>query len=200
MATCEAAPDGYKDDRPLAEALGAEFAVWDAAGVDWGRFDRVIVRSPWDYTLRREPSSSSWASALDGKLQNEPAVLRWNSDKRYLADLADAGLPVVFTQFVGPSEDPHSELKGEVVVKPQISAGARDTGRFSACAHAGGLALVGRLRGEGRTAMVQPYLPAVEAQGETAIVFFAGDPSHVLRKGAAVLGPDEVAPIHEGAR
>jgi len=120
-------------------------------------------------------------------------VLRWNSDKRYLADLEEAGLPVVATEFVGPS-DPIPDLEGEVVVKPTISAGARDTGRFSSCAHAGALALVARVRGEGRTAMIQPYLPAVEVHGETAIVFFAGEPSHVLRKGA-VLGADEEAPL-----
>ena len=61
-----------------------------------------------------------------------------------------------------------------MVVKPTISAGARDTGRFSPCAHASALALIARLRDEGRTAMVQPYLPAVEDRGETAIVFTAG--------------------------
>ncbi len=102
---------------------------------------------------------------------------------------------MVSTEFVGPG-DPLPELDGEVVVKPTISAGARDTGRFSACAHAGALALVARLREEGRTAMVQPYLPAVEEHGETAIVFIGGEISHVLRKGA-VLGADEEAPIRE---
>ena len=122
-------------------------------------------------------------------------MLRWNSDKRYLADLAEAGLPVVSTDFVGP-DDPIPDFDGEVVVKPTISTGARDTGRFSTCAHVGALSLVARLREEGRTAMVQPYLPAVEAHGETAIVFIAGELSHVLRKGA-VLGPDEEAPIRE---
>ena len=62
--------------------------------------------------------------------------------------------------------------------------------------HDEALALVARLRDAGRTAMVQPYLPAVEAHGETAIVFFGGEPSHVLRKGV-VLGADEEAPIRE---
>ena len=55
-------------------------------------------------------------------------------------------------------------------------------------------ALIERLTAAGRTAMVQPYLPAVEARGETAIVMFAGRESHVLRKGA-VLAPDEEAPL-----
>jgi hypothetical protein len=194
IATCAALPEGYDDDHPLAEALAADFAVWDDPAVDWGRFDRVIVRSPWDYTFKRE-AFLEWADSLGETLENRPEVLRWNSDKRYLADLAEAGLPVVETRFVGPS-DPLPDLDGEVVVKPTISAGARDTGRFSEPAHGQALALLGGLREQGRTAMVQPYLPAVEAHGETAIVFFGGEPSHVLRKGA-VLGADEVAPIRE---
>ena len=195
IATCAALPDGFEDDQPLAEALGAEFAVWDSPEVDWDRFDRVIVRTPWDYTYNRD-AFLEWADSRGERVQNRPEVLRWNSDKRYLADLAGAGLPVVPTEFVGPG-DPLPQLDGEVVVKPTISAGARDTGRFSACVHAGALSLVARLREEDRIAMVQPYMPAVEAHGETAIVFFAGELSHVLRKGA-VLGPDEEAPIREG--
>jgi hypothetical protein len=194
LATCTALSEGYEDDRPLAEALGAEFAVWDSPEVDWDRFDRVVVRSTWDYTHTRD-AFLDWADALGEKVQNRADVLRWNSDKRYVADLAAAGLPVVPTEFVGPS-DPLPELDGEVVVKPTISAGARDTGRFSACVHADALALVARLRDQGRTVMVQPYLSAVETHGETAIVFVHDELSHVLRKGT-VLAPDEEAPIRE---
>ena len=155
----------------------------------------MIVRSTWDYTYDATPSLTGptrWARSST----NRPEVLRWNSDKRYVADLTAAGLPVVPTQFVGPG-DPLPELAGEVVVKPTISAAARDTGRYSSSAHADALALMARLRDAGRTAMVQPYLSAVEAHGEIAIVFFARELSHVLRKGT-VLAPDEEAPIREG--
>lgn len=199
IATCAALPGGYDDDQPLAEALRslhaeAEFTVWDEPAVVWERFDRVVVRSTWDYLFKRD-AYIAWAESLDGKVQNASALLRWNSDKRYLGDLAEAGLPVVQTRFAGPS-DPLPELDGEVVVKPAVSAGARDTGRFSECAHAEALALIARIRDQGRTAMVQPYLPAVEERGETAIVFTAGRISHVLRK-RAVLRADEEAPIRE---
>ena len=199
LATCSALSGGFDEDQPLAEALRSrgvdvDFAVWDDPAVEWQRFDRVVVRSTWDYVPRRD-EFLAWAESLDGKVQNAPALLRWNSDKHYMADLADAGLPVVETLFAGPS-DPLPDLNGEVVVKPTISAGARDTGRFSASTHALALELIARLQGEGRTAMVQPYLPAVEERGETAIAFTAGGISHVLRKGA-VLGADEEAPIRE---
>jgi hypothetical protein len=198
IATCAALPGGYDEDQPLAAALrsrgaGAAFEVWDDPTVDWGRFDRVVVRSTWDYTFKRD-EFIAWAESLEGRVQNAPQLMRWNSDKRYLAALADAGLPVVETRFAAPSE-PLPDLDGEVVVKPAISAGARDTGRFSASAHPQALALIERIRGEGRTAMVQPYLSAVDDRGETAIVFTAGRISHVLRK-RALLRPDEEAPIH----
>ena len=42
--------------------------------------------------------------------------------------------------------------------------------------------------------MVQPYLGAVESQGETAIVFIDGHESHALRKDV-ILGPDQEAPL-----
>jgi hypothetical protein len=104
---------------------------------------------------------------------------------------------VVHTTFVAPG-DPEPSLAGEVVVKPTISAGARDTGRFGAEAHQAAAELLARLRADGRTAMVQPYLGAVDDRGETALVFFAGELSHVLRK-RAVLRPDEEAPLRDDA-
>ena len=58
--------------------------------------------------------------------------------------------------------------------------------------------MVERITARGGTAMVQPYMPAVDAAGETAIVMVDGEPSHVLRK-RAVLHPDEVAPLRDDA-
>ena len=201
IATSAAMPGGF-DDADLARALleaGADRAlsvVWDDPGAEWHRFDRVVVRSVWDYTFRRE-EFLAWADGVGpAVLRNEPAVLRWNSDKRYLADLAATGLPVVATSYVAPG-DPAPAFEGEVVVKPTVSAGARDTGRFGPATHSAARALIARLGARGATAMVQPYLPAVDDRGETAIVMFAGAVSHVLRK-RAVLRPDEEAPLAEG--
>jgi hypothetical protein len=199
LATCAALPDGHEDDRLLLaplRAAGAEagFEAWDDGAVDWNRFDRVVVRSTWDYTSRRE-EFVEWADRVGERLRNRPEVIRWNSDKAYLAELEGDGVSVVPTRFVRPG-DPLPELAGEVVVKPAISAGARDTGRFGPGAHARARELLARLQGGGRTAMVQPYLEQVDAAGETAIVHVAGRPSHVLRK-QAVLRPDEEAPVRE---
>jgi glutathione synthase/RimK-type ligase-like ATP-grasp enzyme len=200
FATCAPLPDGWPDDGLLAAALrerGAEvsFAVWDDPKVDWSSFDSVLIRSTWDYTLRRD-EFVSWAHSLRDRLDNPPEIVEWNSDKRYLADLAAAGIATVPTVYVDPGDRP-PDLEGEVVVKPAVSAGARDTGRFSPAAHARARELLERLGSDGRRAMVQPYLPAVESEGETAIVFIAGEESHALRKDV-VLDPDEEAPIAGG--
>jgi hypothetical protein len=195
FATCADLPDGFSDDHAAAALLGATYEVWNDPGVDWGRYDRVVVRSVWDYTLR-VGEFVGWAARVGAeRLRNQPALLEWNSDKTYLADLAGAGIPTVATTFVRPG-DPVPLLVGEVVVKPTVSAGGRDTGRFGPDHHDDALALLDLVLASGRTAMVQPYLADVDTAGETAVVVLGGAVSHVLHK-KAVLRPDEVAPVDE---
>ncbi|HSK14994.1 MAG TPA: hypothetical protein VK915_02385 [Gaiellaceae bacterium] len=201
LATSASTPPQFDDDRLLIEALAgrgavAEPAVWDDPSVAWDRFDLVVLRSTWDYPRKRE-AFLAWVESLGNRVRNSAAVVRWNSDKRYLTDLVVQGLPVVPTLFVAPA-DPIPAFEGEVVVKPTVSAGGRDTGRFGPAAHHAARALVDRLQREGRTAMVQPYLPSVDVRGETALVFVAGRFSHALRK-RAVLRPDEEAPVRRDA-
>jgi glutathione synthase/RimK-type ligase-like ATP-grasp enzyme len=109
---------------------------------------------------------------------NPVAVLEWNTDKRYLADMAVAGVPVVPTAFVQPGE-PFRAPDGPYVVKPSVSAGGRRSARFDPGGHEAAAALVARLHAEGRTAMVQPYLTGA---AETALVYVDGTYSHALRR------------------
>ncbi|MGX6448759.1 hypothetical protein ACVU7I_11935, partial [Patulibacter sp. S7RM1-6] len=128
LATSAEHPHGV-DETPLAERLDATWAVWDDPTVDWAAFDLVVVRSTWDYHARRE-AFLAWAAGVPS-LANPADVLAWNTDKRYLADLVAAALPTVPTLLVPPGEALPADapaLAGEVVVKPSVSAGARDTG------------------------------------------------------------------------
>jgi hypothetical protein len=171
-------PGGDPDDARLPAVLGGEFRIWDDPAVDWSAYDLVLVRSTWDYVDRRE-GFLAWAESVP-RILNPPHVLRWNTDKRYLAELAVAGIAVVPTTFAEPGSEPDLPA-GELVVKPAVSAGARDTARHedpdAASAH------VARLHETGATAMVQPYVERVDEAGETGLVFFGGAYSHAFRKG-----------------
>jgi glutathione synthase/RimK-type ligase-like ATP-grasp enzyme len=186
LATCAHFPDGDADDAGLPEAIGGDvaFVVWDDPAVDWSSYDLVVVRSVWDYQGQRD-AFLAWARRVGERLVNPPEVLAWNTDKRYLRELADAGLPVVPTALVEPGET-FAAPDGEYVVKPTVSAGSRDTARFGGdgsddAARAG--ALVEAIHASGRTAMVQPYVPSVDERGETALLFFDGAFSHAIHKG-----------------
>jgi hypothetical protein len=199
IATCAALPPGFDDDRRLIQALAARgvhavHAVWDDPAVRWDEFDLVIIRSTWDYP-RKHAAFISWADALDGRLENPARVVRWNTDKHHLADLAAAGVRTVPTRYVEPGESP-PPLEGEIVVKPTISGGGRLTGRFGPGTHDEARRLIARHHAEGRASMLQPYLAAVDTRGETALVFIAGTFSHAARK-RAVLRPDETAPMRD---
>ncbi len=201
LATCAGVPPDFDDDELIVEALrergtSAEFVEWDDPAADWEAYDRVVIRSTWDYTLRLD-EYLDWVDRVDGRLRNTPELVRWNSDKRYVGDLADAALPVVPTRFINPGEEA-GELVGQIAIKPTVSAGGRDTGRFGPVAHEAARELVEQIVADGRTAMLQPYLEAVETEGETALVFIAGELAHVLHK-RAVLAPDEVAPVRDDA-
>ncbi len=201
IASFASMPEGFRDNDLLAEALherGAEpvVASWDEPDRDWDRFAVVAINSTWDYARRRN-EFIRWCDRIGERLHNSPALVRWNSDKRYVGDLAAAGIRVVETRYVEPA-DPVPTLDGEVVVKPNISVGGRDTGRFAPAAHDQARALIESIQASGRAAMVQAFQPTVDTVGETAVLFIDGEPVHALRK-RAVLRPDEVAPVRDDA-
>jgi hypothetical protein len=196
LVTCAEVPDLHPDDRLLLDPLAGQgihvtAAVWDDPAVDWASFDLVVLRSTWDYAARRD-EFVAWAAAVP-RLANPADVVAWNTDKRYLRELAAAGVPVVPTSWVGPGDRWASPADGEWVIKPAVSAGSKDTGRYDlADASHRELAAthVTRLQQANRLVMIQPYLPAVDSYGETAALYIDRAYSHSIRKGPLLLGPD----------
>ncbi len=83
---------------------------------------------------------------------------------------------------------------GELVVKPSVSGGGYRTARYEPHEHAAARAHISELTAAGRTAMVQPYEPRVDTEGETALVFIGGRCTHALHKGPMIrrgVGPLE---------
>lgn len=199
LVTCSELPELEGDDQlalPALAALGitAVPAVWDDKSVDWSAYDMVVLRSPWDYAARRD-EFVAWAKSVP-RLMNPADIVEWNTDKRYLAELAAAGVPVTPTTFLAPQEMwlPPSG-PGGYVIKPAISAGSQDTGRYGPGDEAAAIAHIGQLQRDGRISMIQPYLDAVDTYGETGLMYLA-DPasgrlvfSHAIRKDAMLEGP-----------
>jgi hypothetical protein len=196
LVTCASFPDLDPDDRLVAASLRAaavvvEPAVWDDPAVDWAGYDLAVLRSSWDYPPRRD-GFVAWAASVP-RLANSAEVVAWNTDKRYLGELAAAGVPTVATQWFGPADPVNLPSTGEWVIKPSVGAGSLDTGRYDladrqhrelAAGH------IERLLAADRLVMLQPYLDAVDSHGETTLVFLGGEYSHGIRKGPMLVGPD----------
>jgi O-ureido-D-serine cyclo-ligase len=183
-----------------AEAgLRAEAVCWDDPHARWAEYDAVVLRSTWDY-VPRLPRFLLWADAVarQTRLLNPRELVRWSTDKHYLADLARAGVPVVPTAFVEPGEDVRAALDAalagrfgtqaiaapeELVAKPAVGAGSKDALRLGRHEGERTRLHVERLLAEGRSVLLQPYLGAVDAHGETSAIYIDGRYSHAIRKG-----------------
>lgn len=196
LITAAAARNLDEDLAPLVAAIRAagvepSVADWDDASVDWSRFDLAVLRSTWDYS-QRLPEFLHWVdrASVQTTLLNPADVVRWNTDKHYLAHLSGAGVPVVPSSFVEPGDRARAALDafllapaGEFVVKPSAGAGSRDAQRYARDECDAAVAHVQRLLDADRSVLLQPYLGRVDAHGETALVFFDGKFSHAIRKG-----------------
>jgi glutathione synthase/RimK-type ligase-like ATP-grasp enzyme len=188
LVACSARPESDGDEHAVPEALAdlgfkTRWAAWDDTTVDFGAADIVVLRATWDYAERRD-EFLSWAESVPA-LANSAEVVRWNTDKSYLAELGDAGVAVVPTTLIAPDDQAPRWPKGDFVLKPAIGAGSQGVGRFASGEDAG--SHLRRLHAEGHTALLQPYQSSVDTEGELALVFFGGVYSHAFSK-ATTLG------------
>ncbi len=173
---------------PVAAEKGITLEIrrWDSPTLGEEGFDAAIVRSTWDYADR----AGEFLDRLDAldrgglRVFNAPSALRWNARKTYLEELAARGAPTIPTiwsdtvdaTIVGRAFDAFEAA--ELVIKPQLGAGSRDTIRLKRngwCAS--DLALAPR-----DAVMIQPFLPAIETEGERSLFYFGGKPAHAIRK------------------
>lgn len=166
-----------------------DVVAWDDPKVKWNRYSTVVLRACWDYFRRPD----DFREVLDQiatitRLENPLDVVEWNIDKRYLTELRKAGLPTVATAFVSHLSPP-TELgsalaqigrwgSAEVVVKPTISAGSNDTFRLDAADGSAVSKAVQAIVDSDRVAMIQPFLAAVDEEGERGSVYFNGEFDH----------------------
>lgn len=178
----------FDDDRRLIDALArrgvdATPVTW-SDDVDWGSFDLAVLRSTWDY-VDRLPEFLDALERIEGsgcRVRNPRDAVRWNSDKRYLDDLAEWGVPVVPIVRTSAA-DPDAAVRAvgaagwdELVVKPTVGVGGSGVVRLPAAR------LADHLRAVGDALLVQPFASAVADEGEFSYAVIGGEVSHVLRK------------------
>ena len=189
---------GLDEDMPALEAalaaagLVAEVLDWDDPAVRWSDYDLALLRSTWDYTDRLE-EFRGWLAHVSRqtRLHNPEPVVAWNTDKHYLRDLAALGLPAVPSAFIEPDEPARAAIErflaeqpcAEFVIKPTVGAGSRGARRLGRAQLKEASAHADALLAAGRSVLLQPYLEAVDRDGETALLFFGGQFSHAIRKG-----------------
>jgi glutathione synthase/RimK-type ligase-like ATP-grasp enzyme len=195
LITAAAALELDEDLAPLERSLREQATVrivnWDDPDIDWSTFDLALLRSPWDYTQRLS-EFLAWIerAARQTRLLNPADVVRWNTDKHYLRDLAHTNVATVPSEFIEPGKNATALLHAfleqpcdEFVVKPAIGAGSRDAQRYGRDEVAQALLHAQRLLDAKRSVLLQPYLDRVDANGETALIYFDGEFSHAIRKG-----------------
>lgn len=182
------APEYEEDWSPIkadyVRLLGAEtgFIDWTKAEKLTG-FDLVTPLLAWGY----QRDCPRWLALLD-RLEaedvavcNPVSVLRWNSDKAYLAELDATGIATVPTRVHDALDEPALESARAafgvdmLVVKPPVSGGADGTYRLGP-----GDALP--MAVAGRRMMIQPFLPSIAAEGEYSLFYFGGTFSHAIIK------------------
>jgi glutathione synthase/RimK-type ligase-like ATP-grasp enzyme len=185
-----------------AEALRAAGA--EVVAVPWTEFegpegfDLVLPLVTWGYHLRLP----EWLAFLDRAeaegwpMVNPPRLLRWNSDKAYLAELGRKGIASVPTLEVDHLNEAaltaaHGVLGSEqLVIKPPVSAAAWGTYRLGA-----GEPVPTEVHGQ--RMLVQPWLGAVVEEGEYSLILLGGRYSHCVAKRPKA-GDFRVQPDHGG--
>ena len=195
LVTSRDMPNLYVGEEGILDALAQRgldpsIAVWNDPDVDWAKAGVCIVRSVTDYAQDRA-GFLEWSKKIP-RLLNHPDILDWNTDKHYLAALEKRGLPTIPTSWLEPQHklskhQIHTRFPafGDLVVKPAVSSGVRDIGRYSSIDTYQRQAAIKQtvdLLQAGRSVMVQRYLKEIEEYGEISLIFFNGLVSHAVKK------------------
>ena len=188
-------PDLSDDLVGLPDALGAlgvdaRIAVWDDPAVDWSAAGLCVVLTITDYADRPE-EFFRWAETVP-RLLNDAGVLRWISDKHYLSELEERGLPTIKTTWLEPAAN-LSKLQvltrmpalGDFVVKSALSSNRHTTGRYTATdgrSRSAAIQHALNILQKGNAALIQRYFTMSRENGEVSLVFFNGLLSHAVTK------------------
>lgn len=201
--------DAFEFDEELASlrsgfatlGLTIEPVLWDEADQHAGDYDALLPLMVWDYFEGNEARFLDIMARAEKMtpVLNTPDLLRWNSDKSYLEELAVRGAKVIPTLRVDGVTSDHAARAFEtfgtdrIVIKPQVGGGAWRQALYT---QGEPWPAAGQLPPEG--ALIQPFLPSVTAEGEYSFLYFGGAFSHALLK-TAKPGDYRIQSLYGGA-
>lgn len=183
----------YDEDAELLnflqeKGLDVRKEIWNNPEVNWKQYEYAIIKSPWDYHDHID-QFYSWLEQIkraEVKLLNPVDIVKWNSDKHYLREIAAAGLNVIPTLFLEKGTRPDIaglflQLKtGRLIIKPCVSAGAKNTLNISSGTLDIYTEKIYEMLQE-ESFMAQPFMSEI-LEGEWSYLFFNGKFSHSLLK------------------
>ncbi len=190
--------DAFEHDLYVEALQGGVGTRGTVTAIDWraplgtlAAFDAAILGTPWDYTAAKDEFLIRLADLEAAGVQvfNPVEVVRWNADKLYLKDLAARGaatIPTLWPERVLPADIVAAFVHfgtNRVVVKRRVGAGAIGQDSFTRAAPPPADWSLDQ------PAMIQPFLPAIQTEGELSFIFVDGRFSHALVKRPA--GGDE---------
>lgn len=191
--TSEYIKNVLKEDQLVLEALekkGLKTAkiAWSDSSFDWSSTKCALFRTTWDYA-EKFVEFSDWLMevSIQTKLINAYDLIVWNLDKHYMNDLKEAGINIVETYFIQPNDkrtlqNIHEELGWEnTVLKPAISAAAKDTYRLEANNLADHESKFRELI-KGEAMMLQPFQNSVVERGEISLMMIGDQYTHAVLK------------------
>src|SRR5690606_17237035 len=169
------------------KGLDAVPAIWNDRAVDWSEFNVAIIKSPWDYH-NHLTAFLMWLDSLDKlgvQVLNPTEIIKWNSHKLYLKDLAERGLSVIPAEYLerGSLFDPHffeAFSTEKLVLKTSVSASAQNTITISKNNYHEQLDEIAQLI-KVADYIVQPFVEEIKS-GEWSFLFFNGRYSHCVLK------------------
>ncbi len=171
--------------RAAGAAFGLTFDVrfWDEPSLPRQGFDLGVIRTCWDYHERPDEFIATLEAHEHAGLRvlNSPQVVRWNARKTYLRELGDAAIETLWPERIDPSvvTSAFDALGGDdIVIKPQVGGGSVRTIRLQRGTWGEADLSAGPLG----AAMIQPFLRAIESEGELSLIFFNRQFSHAVRK------------------